>query len=51
MDVLNRKRIDALAYELKDLIIDLIIANAGVYGDQYGHGFGNLDYEEWIKTL
>ena len=51
MDVIERSGIDALANQIKDSSIDLIIANAGVYGDSSGHGFGNLDYVEWINTL
>jgi NAD(P)-dependent dehydrogenase (short-subunit alcohol dehydrogenase family) len=51
MDVMDRNGIDALANDLKDLTIDLLIANAGVYGDSRGHEFGNLDYADWIRTL
>ena len=51
MDVMDRSGIDALAKQIKDSTIDLIIANAGVYGDSRGHGFGNLDYADWINTL
>lgn len=51
MDVLDRNGIEALANKLTDLTIDLLIANAGVYGDGNGHEFGNLDYANWISTL
>jgi len=51
IDVTNRKGIDELANRLKNQTIDLVIANAGIYGDSSGHGFGNLHYENWIKTL
>lgn len=51
MDVLNRVGIDALAIKFADLTIDLLIANAGIYGDSRGHEFGNLDYVDWIRTL
>ncbi len=51
MDALNRVGIDALAIKLADLTIDLLIANAGIYGDSRGHEFGNLDYVDWIRTL
>ena len=51
IDVLDRKSIDILANDLKGTCIDLVIANAGVYGDSRGHEFGNLEYEDWINTL
>ncbi len=51
MDVIGRKGVDELANELTDVTIDLLIANAGIYGDSNGHAFGNLDYSDWIKTL
>ena len=51
IDVLDRKSIDILANDLKGTCIDLVIANAGVYGDSRGHEFGNLEYEYWINTL
>ncbi len=51
MDVSDRKMIGILAEDLVEFTIDLIIANAGVYGDRRGHEFGNLDYADWINTL
>ena len=51
MDVTNRNGIDELANRLKNQAMDLVIANAGIYGDSSGHGFGNLHYENWINTL
>lgn len=51
MDVLNRVGINNLANELTDLTVDLLIANAGIYGDSSEHTFGNLNYSDWIKTL
>ncbi len=51
MDVLDREGIDQLAADLDDASIDILIANAGVYGDTREHPFGNLDYESWLKTL
>lgn len=51
IDVSNRNGIDELASKLKNQVIDLVIANAGVYGDSSGHGLGNLNYENWINTL
>ncbi len=51
MDVLDRNGIDILANKFADLTVDLLIANAGIYGDSREHTFGNLDYSDWIKTL
>jgi NAD(P)-dependent dehydrogenase (short-subunit alcohol dehydrogenase family) len=51
MDVLDREGIDQLADDLSGVTIDLLIANAGIYGDSREHPFGNLDYEIWLKTL
>ena len=51
IDVLDRSAVDVLAAELAELSIDLIVANAGVYADNNGHGFGNLNYDDWINTL
>ncbi len=51
LDVLDRDGIDALATELADVSLDVLIANAGIYGDSREHGFGNLDYDVWLKTL
>lgn len=51
IDVLDRNSIDILANDLKGTSINLLIANAGVYGEKRGHEFGNLEYTDWIKTL
>ncbi len=51
IDVQDRNSIDVLANDLQGTTIDLLIANAGVYGDSKGHAFGNLEYADWINTL
>jgi len=51
LDVVDRAGVDTLARELTTKTIDLIIANAGVYGDSPLHGFGRLNYNDWVKTL
>lgn len=51
LDVGDFADIDRLAKELKDTAIDVLINNAGVYGDSSGHGFGQLDYAAWTRTL
>lgn len=45
LDVQNHQQIEALAIELKGTAIDVLISNAGIYGDR--HGFGAIDYQQW----
>ena len=49
LDVQNHQQIEALATELKQVTIDVLVSNAGVYGDR--HAFGELDYQVWRETL
>lgn len=51
LDVADFNRIDALSGELTDRSIDVLLNNAGIYGDSREHGFGNLDYGAWAETL
>lgn len=51
LDVSDFAQIDRLAAELRDTAIDVLINNAGVYGDAEAHGFGQLDYAAWTRTL
>lgn len=51
MDVADFKQIDALSALLADEAIDVLLNNAGVYGDDAEHGFGNLDFQVWSQTL
>jgi NAD(P)-dependent dehydrogenase (short-subunit alcohol dehydrogenase family) len=51
LDVTDFAQIDRLAKEIKDISIDVLINNAGIYGDSVGHGFGQLDYGAWTRTL
>lgn len=51
VDVQNHNDIDDLAKQLSTVNIEVLIANAGIYGDSREHGFGNLDYQEWFKTF
>lgn len=48
LDVSDFDRIDALAGEL-DEPIDLLLNNAGVFGER--KGFGNVGYETWLNTF
>ncbi len=51
LDIVERPSIDELVEELDEIKLDLLIGNAGVYGDEIGKGLGNLDYQRWITTL
>lgn len=51
LDVRDFDAIDALSADLDSSVIDLLINNAGVYGDSQGHGFGSLDFTAWTETL
>jgi NAD(P)-dependent dehydrogenase (short-subunit alcohol dehydrogenase family) len=42
--------IQALAYELRNEAIDILINNAGVYGSDK-NSFGNVDAQSWLKTF
>lgn len=47
LDVSDHATIDALAEELGEQALDVLISNAGVYGDTPNHGLGRLDYAAW----
>lgn len=49
LDVADHPQIDALSNELKNTVIDVLVSNAGVYGDR--NSFGQLDYQVWRNTL
>ncbi|WP_340122923.1 SDR family oxidoreductase [Methylobacter svalbardensis] len=51
LDVSEFEQIDALSQKLSDRCIDVLINNAGIYGDMQSGGFGQLDYQAWIKSL
>ncbi|MBU2568429.1 MAG: SDR family oxidoreductase [Gammaproteobacteria bacterium] len=51
LDVADFAQIDDLSARLVNETIDVLINNAGVYGDKSGGGFGNLDYQAWSHTL
>jgi NAD(P)-dependent dehydrogenase (short-subunit alcohol dehydrogenase family) len=50
LDVAHHDQIDSLSKKLSDTSIDILINNAGVYGDS-NRGFGQLDYQAWLNTL
>ena len=51
LDVADFAQIDKLAAQLQDTAIDVLINNAGIYGDSDKHRFGQLDYAAWMQTL
>ena len=51
LDVADFAQIDTLSAQLADTAIDVLINNAGVYGDDSNRKFGNLDYPAWSATL
>jgi NAD(P)-dependent dehydrogenase (short-subunit alcohol dehydrogenase family) len=46
LDVADLNAIDTLAKKLRDVPLDLIINNAGIYPDR-SSGFGQIDYDAW----
>ncbi len=51
LDVTQFDGIDRLSRELSGRSIDVLINNAGVYGDTTDTAFGNLDYSCWQHVL
>lgn len=51
LDVTDFQQIDELANELRGETIDVLLSNAGVYGDTSEHRFGALNYQNWEQTL
>lgn len=51
LDVSQHSQIDSLAASLQGEKLDLLISNAGVYGDSAGHGFGAINYSDWRDTF
>ncbi len=51
LDVSDLAQIDQLAKTLDGTAIDVLLNNAGIYGDESGHGFSNLNYTQWQKNM
>jgi NAD(P)-dependent dehydrogenase (short-subunit alcohol dehydrogenase family) len=51
LDVSRFEQADALSAQLGGETIDVLLANAGIYGDHDRHGFGALDYGRWQETM
>ena len=50
LDVTDHRQVDRLAADLDGTAIDLLMNNAGVYGDR-NSSFENLDYADWQKAF
>jgi NAD(P)-dependent dehydrogenase (short-subunit alcohol dehydrogenase family) len=51
LDVADHKQVDALAYTLRDVAIDVLLNNAGMYGGAEDESFGSLKYPVWEREL
>ena len=51
LDVTNHAQIEQLARTLSDEAIDLLINDAGIYPASDKHGFGHIDYAEWMTAF
>lgn len=51
LEVSNFQQVDQLAAQLVSEPLDVLLSNAGVYGDKSDHSFGALDYAAWQETL
>lgn len=51
LDVSRFSQVDALGAQLREEAVDVLVANAGIYGDREQTGFGALDYGRWQETL
>lgn len=51
LNVEDFAQVSALADTLSAQPIDVLLNNAGVYGDERGQGFGHLDYQAWSRVL
>ncbi|MCB9479661.1 MAG: SDR family oxidoreductase [Deltaproteobacteria bacterium] len=51
MDVTDDADIAAVAKELADAPIDILINNAGIYGPETAQRLGDIDYDGWRRVL
>lgn len=51
LDTSDFEQIDNLSKKLSGVSIDVLINNAGVYGDNRGNGVGHLDYSGWLDSF
>lgn len=51
LNVTDFSNIEALADQLAHVHLDVLLNNAGVYGDTRQTPFGKLDYQTWMQTF
>lgn len=51
LDVSRADSVSSLAESLRGEAIDILLNNAGVYGDESHPDFGKVDYERWAATF
>jgi NAD(P)-dependent dehydrogenase (short-subunit alcohol dehydrogenase family) len=51
LDVSDFAQIEVLAAKWSEQKIDILLCNAGVYGDVSGGGLGHIDYQKWLETF
>lgn len=51
LDVARGESVSSLAEALRGETIDVLVNNAGVYGDESHADFGKIDYERWAFTF
>jgi NAD(P)-dependent dehydrogenase (short-subunit alcohol dehydrogenase family) len=50
LEVTDHPRIESLAKELRDVALDVLLNNAGIYGPKNG-GVGHIDYRAWAEVF
>jgi NAD(P)-dependent dehydrogenase (short-subunit alcohol dehydrogenase family) len=51
LDVSQAGSISSLAAALRGEALDILLNNAGIYGDESRDDFGKIDYEMWARTF
>lgn len=51
LDVSDFQQIEQVAEQLNTETIDILLNNAGIYGDKAEYSFGALNYDNWQQTL
>jgi NAD(P)-dependent dehydrogenase (short-subunit alcohol dehydrogenase family) len=51
LDVADTASVAALKAQLGDRAIDILVANAGVYGGDRQHKLGDIDYDAWLDVF
>ncbi len=51
LDVADFCQIEMFSKQLAGSSIDVLINNAGIYGDNADSRFGQLNYDDWLRTL